>query len=314
MRAAAVEGRAELVVMLMEVWDLLRILPRCLASACRFAAVCHAMPFLISPVSPGDFDDDARAVCASGITGYRRQYIEAHAAEAGPVLRSANVIANNRTVGFYLRHYFPDANVREMGPSAVVSLSDLPDIPREFDFAYMARMERGKGVEHLAAVLSLSSGIAGRKLRVAVLGRADDAPSEAALEGLLDASHGGSFEVRFFGWSDDDTKRYVLRSTSAFIYPSRYDNYPTVLNEALASGLPVVTWDTLFYRLNYAATPAVFAAPDDLSCFAQLAVWALADRERHQTAPNTFIGSLPGGEETADADVDIFLELIEGGA
>lgn len=310
----ASDVRADIVVMQMEVWDLLRALPGRLP--CHFATVVHAMPFLGSPVAPSSFTSDVQALCSSDVADYRRHYIQAHAYEAESVLRSTNVVANNRTVATLLHHYFPDCAHWAMSPSAVVET--LPPRPaglrHEFDFAYMARMERGKGIEYLADVLARTSTILGRPLRVAVLGRAEDLASRVALEDLMKGGPPDGFRVCFFGWCDRTTKRSVLAQSAAFLYPSWLDNYPTVLNEALAAGLPAVTWDVPYFRLNYSATESVMAASlGDCDAFAGLAATIFTHHERLSRRAQQFIEALPNAAETAASDMALFRSVIDKG-
>jgi len=311
------EIHPNVVILMMEVWDLMRELNKNLKDGIKFVTVVHAMPFLAAPLEPsGDFESDILEYCQSDIEGYKKDYILKHYKEACAVFDDALIIANNKTVEFYLKTYFPNLKISVLLPTLIVQAH--PDIiiqePFTYDFIYMARMESGKGIEYLLDILNRISLILQRKIKVAILGKTDDLLTKKALEKLLEeASAKTSFvEVAYFGWADKNMKKDILTKSSVFLYPSHYDNFPTVLNEALSFGLPVVTWDVLFYRLNYKTALAVKSVPlFDFQAFAEKAVEATLDRKQLSKEAIDFVNSFKSPEETAQLDTDVFEEIID---
>ncbi len=273
----------DLVVLDTEIWDLVREISDELDGVASFVTVFHAMPFLASPIKPsGDFVKDITEYTNSGIEEYRKHYILEHYEECEEVLKNVGVIASNKTVEYYFHKYFGNLKVWTQ-PQFLIAPPNPPSFnPNpEYDFAYMARMEKGKGVEYLAEILKRASSILGRKVKLVLAGKTEDEHSKRALRNLLEIGANNSFaEIKFLGWADDKTKRSMLSSSSVFLYPSHYDTYATVLNEAISSGLPCIVWELPYTKLNYEDAPAVTRVPIfDLEAFARSATDALSHRK-----------------------------------
>lgn len=135
--------------------------------------------------------------------------------------------------------------------------------------------------------------------------------SRIALEKLV-SSKNNYFEVTYLGWADSQTKKSILPYCGVFLYPSHYDNYPTVVNEALAFGLPVITWDVPFSKLNYSKTIAVKRAKLlDLQEFANLAVKSLSERNTISKQALNFIDSFNSLEKVAVLDNKLFEGILK---
>lgn len=202
------------------------------------------MPFLGTPMCPsGDFEKDVIAYLNSGIEKYRKDYIEDHYKEIIGVLKRVNIIASNKTVAYYLSTYFEDIKFHTFNdPISIKSYKrDANTIETKYDFAYMARMEKGKGAEYLEEILKQISLILKRTITVAILGRPDDIISSRAIDKLLAESNKNKyFKAIYFGWANKRMKEFVLSKTGVFLYPSHYDTYAIVLSEALSFGLPSI--------------------------------------------------------------------------
>ncbi len=309
------EFRPGLVVLQMEVWDLMRELGRKLKGRVGFATVVHAMPFLIAPVNPsGDFNQDVIKYVNSGIEDYRRKYILSHYKEAREVFNNVHIVANNKTVAAYFNIYFKDLSILTLPDSSVIERKQNLKIngKLKYDFAYMARMEKGKGVEYLANILKKISLILSRRVKIAILGRADDNTSKLYLEKLVEESDASRyFEVDYVGWADNLTKQSILPYCGVFLYPSHLDNYPTVVNEALSFGLPVITWDVPFSKLNYSNTDSVKRISFlNFQKFADAAVKSFNNREELSIKALDFINSFDSLSEIAKQDTRLFEQLI----
>lgn len=305
--------KPDIVILCVEIWDLILELHKKISGKVVFSAICHAMPFLGSPFNPTkSFESDVRKFANKQPLKYRKNYIIKHYREFPKVINSGLLIANNATVAFYFKHYSPKSFFWRQAPHVTVDpLKTSKTLNIDYDFCYMARMEKGKGVEYLQDLFNKISIRLGRKIRVAIMGRADDKYSQEELRRLLE-NKSESFSIRFFGWADDKTKAEMLSKSGCFIYPSIYDNFPTVVNEALAHGLPVAVWNTLFYKINYSGVKSVSAATIfNIEHLASVAVNLLKRRSYMGHYSIEYIKKNGGSRLVATDDLLLFEEIIE---
>jgi glycosyltransferase involved in cell wall biosynthesis len=305
--------RPDIVILCLEIWDLILELHKKISDKVAFYTICHAMPFLGSPLNPTkSFGLDVRKFANEEILKYRKNYIIKHYKEFPKIINSGLLIANNATVAFYFKNYFPKSLFWRQVPHVTVGpLKMTKTLDIDYDFCYMARMEKGKGVEYLQDLFNIISIRLGRKIRVAIMGRTDDKYSQEKLRSLLE-SHGKSFSVHFFGWADDRTKAKVLSKSGCFIYPSIYDNFPTVVNEAMAYGLPVAMWNNLFYKINYSDVKSVSAAtPFNVEHLASVAVNLLQRKPAISRHSTEYIKKNGGPRSVAKDDLVLFDEMIK---
>lgn len=305
--------KPDIVILCIEIWDLIVELHRVLINRMAFCVICHAVPFLGSPLNlTKDFESDIKKILSEQILEYKKDYILKHYKEFSKVINSTILIANNATVNYYFEHYFPKSSFWRQIPHVTVNPYQTNKIfKNEFDLCYMARIEKGKGLEYLDDIFTEISSKLGRKIRVAIMGRADDEDSKKNLEYLI-KNINEFYCIHFFGWVDDKTKAYVLSKSGCFIYPSIYDNFPTVVNEALAYGLPVVLWDTIFYRINYRDVKSISAAPlFNIKTFASIAVDLLKRRVKIGHYSLAYIKDNGGSDLVAKDDLKLFKDIIE---
>lgn len=307
--------KPDLVVLTVEYWDLLKELSIHLNKKVPFTAILHAMPFVVSPINPSDdFEEDVLNYVNSGIEEFKKKYILNHYKEASIVFNDIPIIANNKTVAFYLHNYFKNIYVLTQEPMTVYKRSVLNILYTDFeyDFIYMARMELGKGIEYLEDILIKISDQIQRPIKVVIIGRTDDIASKRSLDKLInnfaDSEH---VVIDYHGWANEIEKKEILQSSSVFIYPSHLDNFPTVVNEALSFGLPVITWDVPFSRINYSLTNAVIKVPLlNFHAFAENAIDALNNRNEISKEAYKFIEAFNLPKKAADLDIKIFAEVV----
>jgi len=309
------EINPNLLVLQMEAWELMRELGETLCGEIKFAVVMHAMPFLGAPINPsGDFDKDVINYVASGIEKFRSDYIGNHYKEITDVFRRVNIIANNKTVAYYLRTYFKDLKFWTFDSTISIKKKTTAVVggKLKYDFAYMARMESGKGVEYLAEILKRASLLLSRQVSLAIMGRPDDALSRQSLNRLLhEGEKNKYFKIDYCGWADEEIKTLILPKTGVFLYPSYYDTYAVSLYEALSFGLPSVTWEAPFSRINYSSTRAVVRAPFlNFEKFAKSAVEMLKGRDILISKALDFINSFESATKIAELDSNIYKEII----
>ena len=303
----------DIVILCIEVWDLILGLQKKISDEVVFCAICHAMPFLGSPLNPvKSFESDVRKFANKQSLKYRKDYIVKHYKEFPKIINSSLLVANNATVSFYFKHYFPKSLFWEQVPHVTVDpLQTSKPLDIDYDFCYMARMEKGKGVEYLKDLFRKISIRLDRKIRVAIMGRADDEYSEKELGRLLE-NESKFFSIRFFGWADDKTKAEVLGKSGCFIYPSIYDTFPTVVNEAMAHGLPVAMWDNIFYKVNYFDIKSVsVAAPFNVEHLASVAVNLFKRKSVVSRYSIEYIKKKGGSKTVAKDDLMLFNEIIK---
>lgn len=213
----------DLVILQMEVWDLMRELGKSLNGKVKFATVLHAMPFLTSPINPTtNFKNDITKYVSSGIENYRKRYILGHYLETYEVFKNIFIIANNKTVAFYLKNYFNDLSILILPSSIVIKKLDNYKISKDikYDFAYMARIEKGKGLEYLTNILERISLILSRPVKIVILGRADDSSSKIILEKILFESKKSShFKIDYMGWVNNETKKRYFHTVESSCIP-----------------------------------------------------------------------------------------------
>lgn len=303
----------DIVILCIEIWDLILELHKKISDKVAFCAICHAMPFLGSPLNPTkSFELDVKKFVNQQTLKYRKDYIIKHYKEFPKIIRSGLLVANNATSAFYFENYFPKSLFWRQVPHVTIDplkLTKTPDI--DYDFCYMARMEKGKGVEYLRSLFDKISIRLGRKIRVAIMGRADDKYSQQKLRNLLERQS-KFFSIQFFGWADDKVKARVLSRSGCFIYPSIYDNFPTVVNEAMAYGLPVAMWNNLFYRINYSGLKSVsVATPFNIEHLASVAVNLLQRKPAISRHSIEYIRRNGGSRSVTKDDLALFDEIIK---
>lgn len=308
--------RADLVVLHMEIWDLMRELGKRWENRLPFATVLHALPFLGAPQKIGkSFFSDVQAYLETDLQAYRKSYIRRHMNEASEVFRRIRLLANNKTVASSFRAYFPDIPITLQSRAiASTKKAKTPVCARpRYDFVYMARMEPGKGVEYFESLLPRIAKQMGRPITFAVLGKIEDSRTEQVLDRLIQSSGlEQGYEVEFLGWADESLKAQILGDAGIFLYPSYYDNYPTVLNEALSFGLGCITWEMPFSRLNYGETRAVLRVPFlEMDAFARSAADAFSLREELRDEAIRFVEAFDTPAQVAEKDRRLFSDLAQ---
>jgi len=97
----------------------------------------------------------------------------------------------------------------------------------------VGRMVQLKGVQHVLAALNGSS----KDYELHVVG---DGPYLSTLRQLAEPY---GTRVKFWGWLDGRSAQFkeLFETSSLFILPSESENFPVVLLEAMAAGLPIIT-------------------------------------------------------------------------
>jgi glycosyltransferase involved in cell wall biosynthesis len=272
------------------------------------------MPFVVSPINPSkDFEKDAVDHSQSKIEEFKKSYILEHYKDAREVFKNIQIIASNRTVEFYIKNYFKDSHVWLQEPMILKKESvERKHVNTKYDFIYMARMESGKGVEYLEDILGNISLLINRPIKVPVVGRIDDSFSKQALDKLIQRFRLNKLvSLEYIQWINENEKRDFFLKSSVFIYPSILDNFPTVVNEALSYGLPVVVWDVPFSYINYSDINAVLRTPlFDFKLFAENSIKALIERDKLSKDAYQYIDSFTTPENSIEKDFILLKEIV----
>lgn len=140
---------------------------------------------------------------------------------------------------------------------------------------YVGRLLREKGILDLIRALPQAIKATG-----AVLALAGDGPDKAACVRLL-SDLGIAKYVHLVGYLTGDALRDVYESATVFAFPSYWpEGFPTVLSEAMAAGLPIVTTATRG-AVDYLHEPenALFVPPRDPNALANALTRLLQDGE-----------------------------------
>ena len=172
-------------------------------------------------------------------------------------------MANNGTVYDYVKNYFPDTEISLLPKmfTGTIHSGFTGKLPKKYDITFLARIERGKGIEYLEQVLLELHSISNKKYQLAIAGVPEDGYSKDVIRKLMMHSDPCTLcSIEYLGWVDEASKKDLLSNTKLFFYPSTYDNYPTTLNEAIGFGIKCIIWDAPYSQL-YEDNPGVSIIP-----------------------------------------------------
>jgi glycosyltransferase involved in cell wall biosynthesis len=150
-----------------------------------------------------------------------------HLAEQSPLLKGKRIV--HIPHGIDLNKYRPSikSNAKER----------LGIPPQAHTIAFIAQKLKNnffKGGADLLQILQFLNANATNKIHVLLMGE-DHMPELLALKNLI---------IHEMGYVKEESKMVsILNATDVFVYPTRADNFPLVLLEATACGVPSVTFD-----------------------------------------------------------------------
>lgn len=307
------QNNFDLIIQMMEVWDLLREFSLSFYKTRKFVAIIHAMPFLGAPIK---LKKDINTHCEERLKkldkkSMKYEYIINHYKEVAEVFNKMNVIAANNTVAYYFQHYLKNIEFWTFESFYPQKKETSKTATNSFDFLYMARIEEGKGLEYLEDIFLHLSQKAERKLRIGIAGRIDDHYSKENMEKIL-ALHLNNMEISYLGWVDKAKQQELFSSSKIFLYPSIYDTYSIVLRDAINFGIVAVTWKVPFTLINYRDCPSVKIIPyKDFRKFAEIAMCCLEDKERIALSAKEYIYRQPTEEDICNKDIAIYESIVK---
>jgi glycosyltransferase involved in cell wall biosynthesis len=301
---------AELVVLYWEIWDLVRAFARVLPPAgVRFSAFFHALPFVYAPARPRTFYLDGVLRPLHDRSAMALRYTACRLHHVGRLLSRIPVVSANETVSHYLRRYFPRLEFAEAFPLCAL---DVPDdwysgVDKRYDCVFMAKLIPGKGIHRLPEIFARIA-VARPGARMLVVGSFERQRDRRRFDAAL-ARLGIADQVDMAGWLRGRDKYAALASGRVFLYPSyAADTFAIALLEALACGVPAITYDVPFSRAVY-RTPAVRrCAIGDSTVFADAALEILSAEDSTELSreAQTFASAYSSWEQVAEGQLSAF--------
>ena len=177
-----------------------------------------------------------------------------------------------------LKTFYPWLTIRTLTPGVGIDLSymsSIPASPDNFDAIYFtSELIPHKGFLELPMIWKrVVQSIP--EARLLVVGRAQKRYQEQFSD-LLE-----KFDLKkniiLCDLLPHDELISLVKSSTVTIYPSRFDAFPLVVMESLASGVPVVAYDIPAVRLNYVTNSVVKCSVNDVECMATNVVNILSD-------------------------------------
>jgi glycosyltransferase involved in cell wall biosynthesis len=306
----------DLVILGWEYWDLATgLLDHKKNASYRFAVVIHSMPFLDALPNPGIFWEDYQKRENEDINPMIRSYLKARRHEIFHYVQQLDLISINETVTYYLNHYFPEKEVNTAHPGYALSLKEIGDISIEnriFDFCFMARLERSKGIFDLIEVLAIIN-TQMPKARIKIIG-SFVYKKERELFYLLLKEKNLKGMVEVTGWLAGDEKYLALKQCKVFLYPSiSGDTFSFCLLEAMACGLTPICYDTPFARLIYGESSVRKIELRDIKLMAQAATNATMEfkEETMRKMRNFLVEKYDSWDRVAQAELRAFQIIME---
>lgn len=153
---------------------------------------------------------------------------------------------------------------------------DRPDAEKKYDACFMGRLHYQKGVLELVDIWAR---VAERRpgARLAVIG---DGPLEGALRDSIEKKQLDAC-IDLLGFLDGDAKYAIFRQSRVVVHPAVYDSGGMAAAEAMAWGLPGVSFDLEALKTYY-PMGMLKTAPGDTAAFAENICRLLDDSQLYE--------------------------------
>ncbi|MHA2004937.1 MAG: glycosyltransferase family 4 protein [Candidatus Thorarchaeota archaeon] len=196
-------------------------------------------------------------------------------------------IAVSEKVAEYIREYLePKFHDRVRTIYSGIDLSvfrPMPDIEKQWDLAFMGRLEAMKSVDLFPEMLAL---LKPRFPELTMLMTGEGSLKDKLFEEFENSSV--SSMVDYQGVVEVEEVPFLINRSKIFLYPSRREPFGLSIVEAMACGVPVITTDVFgpkeIVRNNY---DGIAVPPDDAKALVNAVVSLLSDEElRKRIAQN----------------------------
>lgn len=121
----------------------------------------------------------------------------------------------------------------------------LPASDIYYEGIFLGRLNYSKGIFDLIEIWKKVCA-AIPQVKLAIIGGGDEKTKEDLKEKIIALNMKNNIEV--LGYLENKKAYSLLKSSKVFLFPSHEEGWGIVINEALACGLPVVSWDLLVYK------------------------------------------------------------------
>lgn len=228
---------------------------------------------------------------------------------AGTVRRSRELICASEHVGDDLPKLFPGRQT-VIEPGADLDLFRRTMVPPEQRIVFSASLEKATAYKGLADLLQAVARLPEAHLEVAGSGTAEqDYHEQARRLGITD-------RVTFSGYLSGERLAEAYRRARVLCLPTHFDNYPTVIVEAMATGRPVVA--TRVGAIPMFVTEGgtgLLNEPGDIDALTASLNTLLTDYEmasRFGAAGSDFVAANLSWQRQSDRTVEVFDRAIAG--
>jgi len=127
----------------------------------------------------------------------------------------------------------------------ITHFRNIPSADRIFyDAIFMGRLHPSKGIFDLVKIWAIVC--KAKPLRLGIIGGGDPGIEEALRIEI--ENQGLSDNIDILGYLDADKAFGIMKSSKVFVFPSHEEGFGIAILEAMACGLPVVSWDLPVYK------------------------------------------------------------------
>ena len=203
---------------------------------------------------------------------------------AKAVLSGETVLSVSKSIPYEMRLMGLRARVKVLDPGIGIDEACFSCGDKDIDLVFFGRLRREKGVFDFIRVLNVLRRRMRMRPRALIMGASDDETPRLVKARLRELGLSGLVDVKV-----NLTRRELLSNLArarVFVYPTRLDSIGLVVIEALAHGIPVITYDIPAMRLNY-RTRAVLRVPfRDINSMALVTAKLLSDEEYRECLAN----------------------------
>ena len=254
----------DIVILTWEIWDIaVELYKKFKDQPIVFAMVAHSIPFAGLPLKAKGFFRDTFKRALSTNNAMIRKYLFLKSITSKKVLRNMNLITTTPTVEHRLIKYLKKPHLYTVYPGYAVvdrfmeNNLDNYDYGYEYDLAFMARFEEGKGLFHLIDIIGFIAE-KNKHIKIAMIGTFTFQSDEQKFLKCIKA-RGLTDNFIFLGWCNEKKKKSILMHSKLFVYPSyNGDTFSISMLEALSLGKKVVCYEAPFISCNYPSNLDVF--------------------------------------------------------
>jgi glycosyltransferase involved in cell wall biosynthesis len=201
---------------------------------------------------------------------------------AAKAMMSATLLAVSPSIEMDMKKYVPfwKGKTLVLQPGVGVDFEKIKSIePAEekMDGAFFSRLVPEKGVLEIPSIVREIVSLSPRA-KFAVIGKFDRIDVKQEFMRII-KSYKLDNNITYKGFLPEKDLYSLLKSSKVLIYPSRFDAFPLVILETLASGTPAVAYDISAVRLNYPLDAVRTVRVGDNQSMAAAAVQIIQDHK-----------------------------------